>query len=164
MSRTILVIEDNEEERKIFSTYLEFVGVRLLQATNGAMGIEMARRHHPDMILMDLSMPVMTGWEAIIRLKGDPATAGIPVVAITAHHLPPERLEAAGFCGYLEKPLAPYRVLEEVERCLGPVDAQHRWADRQETQHDTRTRLRRAVPGDESPLERGGLPPVQRRF
>jgi two-component system, cell cycle response regulator DivK len=148
MSRTILVIEDNEEERKIFSTYLEFVGVRLLQANNGAMGIEMARRHRPDMILMDLSMPVMTGWEAIAQLKTDPGTAEIPVAAITGHHLPAERLEEAGFCGYLEKPLAPYRVLEEVERCLGPLEAPNQRRENRARQRDRRTSLRRAVPGE----------------
>jgi two-component system, cell cycle response regulator DivK len=121
MSRTILVIEDNEEERKIFSSYLQFVGVRLIEASNGAMGLALAREHLPDLILMDLTMPVMNGWEAIMRLQAEDSTREIPVIAITAHHLPPERLEEAGFCGYLEKPLAPYRVLEEVERCLGPL-------------------------------------------
>jgi two-component system, cell cycle response regulator DivK len=121
MSRIILIVDDNPEERTIFSTYLQFVGGRLLEAADGAEGLSMAREHAPDLILMDLTMPVMDGWEAMRHLREDPATAEVPVVAITAHHLPRERLEEAGFCGYLEKPLAPYRVLEEVERCLGPL-------------------------------------------
>jgi two-component system, cell cycle response regulator DivK len=121
VSKTILVIEDNPEERHIFASYLAFVGGRLLEAENGERGLELARTHHPDLILMDLSMPVMDGWEAMRRLHADEETADIPVVAITGHHLPGERLEAAGFCGYLEKPIAPFRVLEEVERCLGPL-------------------------------------------
>ncbi len=146
MSWTILVIEDNEEERKIFSTYLEFVGVNLLQAPNGAVGLEMARRNIPDLILMDLTMPVMNGWETILRLQTDARTSEIPVIAITAHHLDPERLEESGFCGYLEKPLAPFRVLEEVERCLGPLDHSTARAERRDQRKDRRNRLRRAVP------------------
>jgi two-component system cell cycle response regulator DivK len=121
MGRTILVVDDSAEERRIFATYLEFVGGRLMEASNGEEGLRMTREHHPDLILMDLTMPVMDGWEAVRQLQLDPATGGIPVLAITAHHLPPEQLEAAGFCGYLEKPIAPYRVLKEVERCLGSV-------------------------------------------
>lgn len=120
MSRTILIVEDSPEERDIFSRYLEFVGGHLLEATNGEDGLRMAREHRPDLILADLSMPVMDGWEMIRRLDLDPDIAGIPVVAVTGHHLPRESLEERGFCGYLEKPLAPYRILEEIERCLGP--------------------------------------------
>jgi two-component system, cell cycle response regulator DivK len=122
MNTTVLIVEDNPEERKIFSTYLEFIGLELIEASNGEEGLRMAHDHNPDLILMDISMPVMNGWQTTLRLKSDPATAGIPVIALTAHHLPSERLEEAGFCGYLEKPLAPFRVLEEVERCLGSLD------------------------------------------
>ncbi|HET8654415.1 MAG TPA: response regulator [Longimicrobiaceae bacterium] len=122
MSRTILIVEDNPDERRIFSEYLRFVGVRILEAADGDQGLRRAREHHPTLILLDLSMPVMDGWTVIRQLKLDRATAPIPVLAITAHHMPYTRLEAAGFCGYLEKPLAPYRVLEEVERCIGPID------------------------------------------
>jgi CheY-like chemotaxis protein len=120
---TVLIVDDNPEERKIFSTYLEFAGLDLIEASNGQEGLRMANDRNPDLILMDITMPVMDGWETAIRLKSDPGTADIPIIAITCHHLPPERLEQAGFCGYLEKPLAPYRVLEEIERCLGPLDA-----------------------------------------
>ena len=121
MSKTILIVEDNPEERRIFSTYLQFVGGRLLEASNGQEGLMVAREHRPELILLDLTMPVMDGWQMIRHLKSDPETHLIPVIAITAHHLPKNVLEEEGFCGYLEKPIAPYRVLEEVERCLGPV-------------------------------------------
>jgi CheY-like chemotaxis protein len=121
MSRTILTVEDNPEERKIFSAYLQFVGGELLEAANGAEGLRVALERQPDLILMDLTMPVMGGWEAVRRLQEHEETSRIPVIAITAHHLPRERFEEAGFRGYLEKPLAPYRVLREVERCLGPL-------------------------------------------
>lgn len=121
MSRTILVVEDSPQERDIFSTYLQFVGGRILEAANGQEGLRLAREHCPDLILLDLTMPVMNGTEMVRRLKQDPSTAGIPVVAVTGHCLSRESLEEQGFCGYLEKPLAPYRLLEEVERCLGPL-------------------------------------------
>lgn len=121
MTRSILIVDDNGEERTIFSTYLEFVGGRLLQAANGAEGLAMAREHRPDLILLDLTMPVMDGWEMMRRLRDDPVLSGIPVLAITSHHLPPERLEEAGFRGYLEKPISPYRVLQEAERHLGAL-------------------------------------------
>lgn len=121
MTRTILIVDDNPHQRTIFATYLEFVGGTLLQASDGAEGLELARGARPDLILLDLTMPVMDGWEMIRRMQDEPALARIPVLAITSHHLPAERLREAGFCGYLEKPVAPYRVLQEVERCLGPL-------------------------------------------
>lgn len=120
MSKTILIVEDSPEERDIISRYLEFVGCHLLEATSGEDGLRMAREYRPDLILLDLSMPVMDGWEAIRRLNEEPDTAGIPVVALTGHNLNRATLEEAGFCGYLQKPLAPFRILEEIERCLGP--------------------------------------------
>jgi two-component system, cell cycle response regulator DivK len=121
MKKTVLIVEDNPEERKIFSTYFQFVGGRVVEAANGEQGLAAAQEYRPDLILMDLSMPVMNGWEAVRRLQSDSRLSRIPVIAITAHHLSVDRLEEAGFCGYLEKPLAPYRVLSEVERCLGPL-------------------------------------------
>lgn len=119
--KTVLIVDDNLEERKIFSTYFQFVGGRVVEAPDGQEGVKAARDHHPDLIIMDLSMPVMNGWEALRCLQADADLSGIPVIAVTAHHLPRIELEQAGFRGYLEKPLAPYRVLNEVERCLGPL-------------------------------------------
>lgn len=123
MSRTILIVDDNPEERGIFAAYLHFVGARLLEAADGADGLAIARDTLPDLILLDLTMPVMDGWEMIRHMQADESLRTIPVVAITAHHLDWERLEREGFCGYLEKPLSPHAVLLEVERCLGPLDA-----------------------------------------
>lgn len=125
MGRTILVVDDNPEERGIFARYLEFVGGEVQLATNGEEAVEAARTTPPDLILLDLTMPVMDGWEAIRELKQDPATERIPVIALTCHHLEWQRLKEAGFSGYLEKPLAPFRVLEEVESCIGKL----RWRD-----------------------------------
>jgi len=121
-TRKILVVEDNPEERKIYSTYLGFVGGTMLKARNGEEGVRAAREQHPDLIILDLTMPVQDGWETIRILREDPETRRIPVIAVTSHHLERKRLTDAGFNGYLEKPVAPFRILEEVERCLGPLD------------------------------------------
>ncbi len=120
--RTVLIVDDNEEEREIFARYLEFVGGEILTAGDGEEGLRLAENHLPDLILLDLSMPTLDGWETIKRLQQEPATASIPVLAVTAHHLPWEQLEEAGFCGYVEKPVVPYHLLEEVERCIGRLD------------------------------------------
>jgi CheY-like chemotaxis protein len=121
MTREVLIVDDNDEEREIFSTYLQFVGGTVLEAENGAEGLRIARAHAPNLILLDLSMPVMDGWETLRLLKADWKTERIPVLALTAHHLDREILIEAGFCGYLEKPIVPFRVLKEVEACIGPL-------------------------------------------
>jgi two-component system, cell cycle response regulator DivK len=123
MSRTILIIDDNDLERDIFASFLSFAGGRVLEASDGSEGLRVAGSDAPDLILLDLTMPVLDGWETIRRLKAEPRTRGIPVVALTAHHLEWEQLEEEGFCGYLEKPIVPFRVLEEVERCIGTLGA-----------------------------------------
>ncbi|HEV2148925.1 MAG TPA: response regulator [Longimicrobiaceae bacterium] len=119
MSKTVLIVDDNEHERQIFARFLGFVGGSVLEAENGEEGLRMAREHLPDLVLLDLTMPVMDGWEALRRLREDPLTGSIPVIALTAHHLDRAVLEEAGFCAYLEKPIVPVRVMQEVERCIG---------------------------------------------
>jgi CheY-like chemotaxis protein len=119
--RTVLVIDDHDEQRTIVASYLEFVGYTALAAANGEEGVRMAAEHLPDVVLLDLRMPVLDGWGTIARLKGAASTTRIPVLALTANGDGEERaLEEAGFCGCLRKPLSPYRVLEGVERCLEP--------------------------------------------
>lgn len=121
MSRTILLVEDHEDNRIVYSTILQHFGYRVLLAGDGAEGVRLAREDHPDLILMDVSIPVMDGWEATRTLKADPATAMIPVIALTAHALQSDRDRAVevGCDGYLAKPVEPRRVLEEVQRFLG---------------------------------------------
>ena len=121
MSQTILLVEDHEDNRIVYSTMLEHFGYRVLLASDGAEGVRMAREDAPDLVLMDVSIPVMDGWQATATLKADPATARIPVIALTAHALPAdrERAEEVGCDGYLAKPVEPRRVLEEVRRFLG---------------------------------------------
>jgi CheY-like chemotaxis protein len=125
MSATILLVEDNADNRVIYRTILEHFGYRVLEATSGDEGIRLAREQHPDLILMDVSIPVIDGWEATKILKADEGTAGIPIIALTAHALASDRVTAmdVGCDGYLAKPVEPRRVVEEVERLLGPAGA-----------------------------------------
>ncbi len=124
MRKTVLIVDDCKEQRDIFARYLDFVGKNTIQAENGREGLERAREKIPDLVLLDLSMPVMDGWETIRRLKQDPATSRIPVIALTGKHLDFAELEAVGFCSYLEKPIVPFRVMEEVEACVGDLGGQ----------------------------------------
>jgi CheY-like chemotaxis protein len=117
--KTILVVDDDPEERTIFASYLQFVGGTTVEASHGEEGVRIAREVHPDLILLDITTPVLDGWGTMEQLQRSPETADIPVIAVTAHHLGGERLERAGFCGYLQKPISPHRVLEAIERCLG---------------------------------------------
>ena len=119
--KTVLLIEDNEDNRTVYRTILEHFGYQVVEARNGEDGIRMAREAHPDLILMDISIPVIDGWEATKILKADPTTAGIPIIALTAHALATDRAKAAevGCDGYLAKPCEPRRVVAEVERFIG---------------------------------------------
>lgn len=122
MSRTILLVEDHEDNRIVYRTILEHVGYTVLLAGDGVEGVRLAREQKPDLILMDVSIPLMDGWTATSVLKADPETASIPIVALTAHALAGDRERAleVGCDGYLAKPVEPRRVLEEVRRFLGP--------------------------------------------
>ena len=119
--KTILIVEDNEDNRLIYSQYLAHAGYRVLEATNGAEGVEVTRRDRPDIVLMDISMPVMDGLTATRHLKADPELKGIPVVALTAHAMATdeEMAREAGCDGYLSKPVMPKDVRAEVERWVG---------------------------------------------
>lgn len=119
--KVILVVDDNPAERDVFTTFLQFAGGQVLQAGDGVEALTMIERHRPRLVLLDLSMPRMDGRETMRRLRQDPSLASIPVIALTAQHLEWEDLEEAGFRGYLEKPIQPFRVLEEVEAWIGPL-------------------------------------------
>jgi CheY-like chemotaxis protein len=119
--KIVLLVEDNEDNLTVYRAILEHVGYRVLEARDGEQGVERARSGLPDMILMDVSIPKIDGWEATRRIKGDEATREIPVVALTAHALEEDRERAwvVGCNGYLAKPVEPQRVLEEVRRLIG---------------------------------------------
>jgi two-component system cell cycle response regulator DivK len=118
--RKILIVEDVEYNRDLLVQLLEDE-YEILTAADGAAGIESAARHRPDLILMDLSLPEVDGWEATRRLKAWPETAAIPVIALTAHAMQgdEERARACGCDGYLTKPIDEDRLFETLARFLG---------------------------------------------
>jgi two-component system cell cycle response regulator DivK len=120
-SKTVLLVEDNEDNRTVYRTILEHFGYGVIEARNGEDGVNMAREQHPDLILMDISIPLIDGWEATRILKSEPGTSGIPIIALTAHALATDRAKAneVGCDGYLAKPCEPRRVVAEVERFIG---------------------------------------------
>ena len=118
--RTVLIVEDNEDNRIVYSTILRHHGFRVSEALDGEEGIAKARRELPDIILMDISIPLIDGWEVTQTLKREAATSHIPVIALTAHAMPGDRERAmeVGCDGYLAKPCEPRAVLAEVNRLL----------------------------------------------
>jgi CheY-like chemotaxis protein len=124
-SKRILLVEDNEDNRIVYATVLRHFGYEVLEALNGEEGIARARSEHPDLILLDISIPIIDGWEAARILKRDTSTRDIPIVALTAHALASDRERAmdVGCDGYLAKPCEPRVVLEEVERLIGRAEA-----------------------------------------
>ena len=121
MNPTVLLVEDNEDNLRIYSTILTYSGYRVVEATDGEAALVAARSESPAMILMDISIPKIDGWEVTRRLKADPATASIPIVALTAHALASDQAMAreVGCDGYIAKPAEPRTVLEEVRRRIG---------------------------------------------
>ncbi len=117
---TILLVEDNLHNRKIFQGVLAHAGFKVVEAEDGGKALSAVTAERPDLILMDLSIPVVDGWECTRRLKADPATRSIPIIALTAHAMrgDEERARGAGCDGYLSKPISPKRVVEEVKRVL----------------------------------------------
>lgn len=117
----ILLVEDNEMNRDMLSRRLERKGYEVLIAVDGQAGVEKTSSETPDLILMDLSLPVMDGWEATRRIKADPATQGIPVIALTAHAMKEDEQKAldAGCDDYDTKPVNFQRLLGKIETILG---------------------------------------------
>jgi CheY-like chemotaxis protein len=121
MPRTILLADDHEDNRLALLTVLEREGYRTLGAANGQEAVEVARQHQPDLILMDLAMPVMDGRQAMQHLRADERTSRIPIVVLTAMALSVDRdrLVAEGFDGLLIKPCMPPHLVAEVRRMVG---------------------------------------------
>jgi two-component system, cell cycle response regulator DivK len=107
MAIKVLLVEDNQDNRNLMRFLLERNGYEVVTANNGKEALVVVRQQQPDVILMDLSMPEMNGWDAAAAMKADPTLAGIPIIAVTAHTLPGDRRKilGAGFDHYISKPL-----------------------------------------------------------
>jgi two-component system, cell cycle response regulator DivK len=116
----ILLVEDNEMNRDMLSRRLSRRGFEVLIAENGESGVQLTASEKPDLVLMDMSLPVMDGWEATRQLKSDPATSGIPIIALTAHAMASDRDLAieAGCDDYDSKPVDMTRLLQKIEQLL----------------------------------------------
>ena len=121
----VLLVEDNLHNRRIFAGVLTHYGYEVREAVNGAEAVALARASPPDIILMDLSLPVLDGWEATRQLKEIPELRRVPIIALTAHAMAgdDQRALAAGCDGYLSKPISPKRVVAEVQRVLAERNA-----------------------------------------
>ena len=117
----ILVVDDYQDAREMYAEYLQFSGFRVAEARNGNEAVEQAFALKPDLILMDLSLPGMDGWEATRRLKADDRTSHIPIVALTGHALAgaSEGAKKAGCDSFVTKPCLPDDLVVEVRRMLG---------------------------------------------
>ena len=116
----VLLVDDYPDAREMYTEYLEFSGFDVVEAENGMEALQRAVDAAPDIILMDLSLPVMDGWEATRRLKADERTASIPVVALTGHALAgiSEGAKRAGCDAFVTKPCLPEDLVKEIRRIL----------------------------------------------
>jgi two-component system cell cycle response regulator DivK len=121
MAKTVMIVEDNELNMKLFHDLLEAQGYRTVTTRNGIEALELARQHHPDLILMDIQLPEVSGLEVTKWLKEDPALKSIPVVAVTAFAMKgdEERIREGGCEAYLSKPISVGKFLETVRQFLG---------------------------------------------
>ena len=116
----VLVVEDYQDAREMYAAYLQFAGYGVAEAANGVEAVEKAQELVPDIVLMDLALPRMDGWEATRRLKADPRTRHIPVVALTGHALAghAEGAREAGCDAFVTKPCLPDALVAEIKRLL----------------------------------------------
>ena len=119
--KRILVVEDTEDNRQIIRDLLTSAGYEMIEAVTGAEGVAMAAKHRPDLILMDMQLPVLDGYEATRRIKANPALRHIPVIAVTSYALSgdEDKARAAGCDGYIAKPFSPRQMLAKVREILG---------------------------------------------
>ena len=121
MSKRVLVVEDTEDNRQIIRDLLTSVGYELIEATNGEEGVAMAKAHRPDLILMDIQLPVLDGYEATRRIKANPQLRHIPIIVVTSYALSGDDVKAfeAGCDAYVTKPFVPRELLAKVREYLG---------------------------------------------
>ena len=124
-AKQILVVDDDPDCRAIYAKLLGFAGYDVLEAENGEAGVRRAQESHPNLILMDLRLPVLDGWSAARQLKEHQDTAPIPIIAFTAQVIPGDdaRARDAGFVRYFAKPVEPNAVLQDIRERIGPPTA-----------------------------------------
>jgi len=121
MSKTVMIVEDNELNMKLFHDLLEANGYRTIQTRNGTEALALAREHHPDLILMDIQLPEVSGLDVTRWIKEDETIRHIPVIAVTAFAMKgdEERIRAGGCEAYLSKPISVMKFIETVRHFLG---------------------------------------------
>jgi CheY-like chemotaxis protein len=124
----ILIVEDNEENRDALARRLRRRGYDIALACNGQEGVDATRSQAPDLVLMDMNMPILDGWQASRKIKADPATAALPIIALTAHALAGDRDKAlqAGCMDYHTKPIDFPRLMAQIERALQEAASRER--------------------------------------
>jgi two-component system, cell cycle response regulator DivK len=120
MSKRILVVEDTEDNRQIIRDLLSSAGYELIEAADGAEGVALAQSQHPDLILMDIQLPQMDGYEATRRIRAVPGLAAVPIIAVTSYALSGDeaKTRAAGCDGYVAKPFSPRQLLAKIREFL----------------------------------------------
>ena len=118
--KRVLVVEDTEDNRQIIRDLLSSAGYEIIEAVTGGQGVAMAAEHRPDLILMDMQLPVLDGYEATRRIKADPALRDIPVIAVTSYALSGDEAKTreAGCDAYIAKPFSPRELLGKVREML----------------------------------------------
>jgi two-component system, cell cycle response regulator DivK len=132
-TRTVLIVEDDPDTQFIYERFLSHHGFHVVLGVTGEEGVRLARHERPDVILMDISIPGIDGWEASRRIKSDPLTAEIPIIVVTAHAFPEDRAraEALGCARFLTKPCDPVHILETIRESMnGSGDEPSRTAAR----------------------------------
>ena len=121
MSKRILVVEDTEDNRQILRDLLTSAGFELIEATDGESGVGLAATQRPDLILTDVQLPVLDGYEAARRIRADSELAHIPIIAVTSYALSGDeaKARAAGCDGYVAKPFSPRMLLAKIREFLG---------------------------------------------
>ena len=120
MSKRILIVEDTEDNRQIIRDLMTSAGYELIEAVDGIEGVATAEREHPDLILMDIQLPGIDGYEATRRIRAIPALAKVPIIAVTSYALSGDeaKTRAAGCDGYVAKPFSPRQLLAKVREFL----------------------------------------------
>jgi two-component system cell cycle response regulator DivK len=123
MGKRILVVEDQEDNMQILRDLLSSVGYELIEARDGAEGVKMAKAERPDLILMDIQLPILDGYEATRQIKAEPDLKAVPIIVVTSYALSGDETKAreAGCDSYVPKPYSPRQLLAKIREYLPPV-------------------------------------------